>query len=35
MPFWFHDNAALMHMQCHFGYLIMLLWCTHNAILMP
>jgi hypothetical protein len=31
MPLWCHDNAALVHTQCRFGAMIMLLWLRHNA----
>jgi hypothetical protein len=35
MPLWSPDNAALVQLQCRFGYLLMLLWCRHNAALVP
>jgi hypothetical protein len=35
MPLWIPDNAALVQLQCHFGNLIMLLWCSYDAALVP
>jgi hypothetical protein len=35
MPLWLSDKTALVKTQFRFGSLLMLLWFTHNAALMP